>query len=140
MTDTLLDPVAFLQPLLEAGMPGFTVARELDETSADLMPMVLYDATGSSDEAVVNGPGLWDIGVVVSVLAGSESAAQDAAEALDSLIMSWDMPGEGWFPDVGGVSRVEREQMFDHVYKSDVFDKDVRQADATYRMRMRNLA
>ena len=135
--EPLIDDVAIIQSLMVAGLPGITIAREVHETFADMLPGVLYDLSGSNDSMVSNGPGLWDVQLIVSVMAHGDSACWDAVKLVDELVCSWDMPGAGW-PDVtGGVVRVEREQKFDDVYESRLLDKEVSQADALYRLRMR---
>lgn len=141
MIDPLIDDIGILQGLLEEALTplGIEVAREVDEDTADRLPVIVYDTTGSNDDAVANGPGLWDVALTISLIAGTDSGAWEVAKAVDAAVMAWDMPGAGWVPNLGGVIRAEREQKFDGVFEARIYDKDAQQADAVYRLRMRNV-
>lgn len=139
MSDVLIDDVALVQGFLSGSLPGHLVTRRLTENATSQYPVVLYELTGTDSEVVVNGPGLWDVALKVTVIAGSDSAAWAAAKAVDAVVVSWDQAGNGWTPGVGGVVRAARSQKFSDVYEASVFDKDAHETDAVFSLRMQSL-
>lgn len=128
----LVDDTQIIHDLYTQALPGVTVMQQLFDTAHDYLPVLMFDLNGSDAEWTANGPGLWNSTLDVWIFAESEQAAWELSKRVHSITATWDIPGEGYFPGVGGVERVETIAKFSRPFDSDMFDKAVSQAQASY--------
>lgn len=134
----LVDDVQIIYDLYTQALPDVTVMQELYDSAHDHLPILMFDLNGSDADWSANGPGLWNCVLDLWIFAESESAAWELSKRVHAITAQWDLPGQGYFPGLGGIERVETAQKFSRPFQSDMFDKAVSEAQAAYSVLIRN--
>lgn len=104
----LFDPDVLFQTLLvDLGIPGVTVAADVDADSFESVPIIIHNAQISQDR---NGPGLWTCNLSITIHVDTDDPDHfEVVKAVYAGVWSWDWPTNGIVPDVAAVESVDRD-------------------------------
>lgn len=125
--------------------PNVEVLLELDENSESALKAVdgilLYNFQTSDDDFESNGPGLFSLTLSLALITAKVSDNLVLREAIHKTIKSWNRPGRGWQPGVGGFvsGSVETQTLFNETYTSQLIGKRNQESQASYTLRFRSL-
>ncbi|UOR02062.1 hypothetical protein MUN77_01640 [Leucobacter allii] len=97
----------FDQLMTDACPTGVTPIRDTQPDSYDEVPAVLWNATNNGQY----DHGLWRVALTLNVLADPLTVFPICSD-LYSAVTTWNVPGEGVMPGVGGVLEVTDSNVF----------------------------
>lgn len=125
--------------------PSIEVLLELDENSERLLRanggILLYNFQIADDDFEANGPGLFSLSLSLALITASVGDNLVQREAVHKTIKSWNRPGSGWLPGVGGFvsGSVETQTLFNETYTSQLIGKKNQESQASYTLKFRSL-